>query len=206
MRASTLGMLSLLIGIPGCLSLRVPAPEVHEYRLDYPPPQIVGQPLPVVLRVAPFGAAAAYDRSGIVYRDDEYSTGAYFYRRWAAQPASMIADLLARDLTASGLFRAVQQGASVLPSDYDLTADVEEIEERTTAGLCTAHLRLRALLSRARAGSSSRVAFQKTYATDEPCSGNNSLDFVAAMSNALRTISTALQHDIYDAILRDRTP
>jgi ABC-type uncharacterized transport system auxiliary subunit len=206
MRPRLLLWLAVLVGVAGCFSLKVPPPEIHEYRLDYPTPYISGQALPVVIRVAPFDAAAGYDRVAIIYREGEYATGAHFYERWMTEPASMIADLLTRDLIASGLYRAVQQGVSTLPSDYSLSGEVEEVEQRITGSRCVAHLRLSVILSRPRARDVSRVVFQKTYSADEPCSGDDPSQFAAAMSHALEVISTDLQRDTYSAICQDRAP
>jgi ABC-type uncharacterized transport system auxiliary subunit len=206
MRPRVLLWLAALAGAAGCFSLKVPPPEIHEYRLDYPPPHISGQALPVIIRVAQFEAAAGYGRPAIIYREGEYATGAHFYERWMTDPASMIADLLTRDLTASGLYRAVQQGVSTLPSDYSLSGEVEEIEQRLTKSGCLAHLRLSVLLARPHARDASRVAFQKTYSADEPCSGDDPSQFAAAMSHALEVISTDLQRDTYNAISQNRSP
>ena len=192
-----------VVGLAGCVSLEISPPEIHEYVLDYPPPSVEGTPLPVILRMAPFGAVAAYDRQAIVYRSDSHATGTYFYDRWMAHPASMIADLLTRDLTASGLYQAVQQGASALPSDYHLSGEVEEIAEHVTGEGCSAHLELRVLLARARTLQDSRVAFQKTYSAQESCSGEGSRGFVEAMSRAMEEISTILQKDLYRAVSED---
>jgi ABC-type uncharacterized transport system auxiliary subunit len=194
-----------LAGAAGCLNLKVPPAEIHEYRLDYSPPRISGQTLPVVIRVAPFLAAPGYDRAAIVYREGEYSMGAHFYERWMTDPASMIASLLTRDLRASGLYRAVQEGISTFASDYTLSGEVEEIEQRITANGCVARLRLTALLTRSNAPNASRVAFQKSYTADEPCSADDPAQFAAAMSNALEVISTDLQRDTYNAISQDRS-
>jgi len=205
MKPCTALLLGALAGTAGCLSLKVPAPEVHEYRLDYAPPAIAAHPVPVVVRVAPFGTAAAYDSAAVVYRTDRYKTSTYFYERWAAYPTNMIADLLARDLASAATYQAVQQGASTLPSDYDVSGEIEEIEERVTEDGCIAHLRMRVLLARPRARGSARVLFQRTYEADEACAGNDAEQFVAAMSIALQTISLRLQQDINAAILEDRS-
>jgi ABC-type uncharacterized transport system auxiliary subunit len=206
MRPLALLWLATLAGAAGCFSLKTRPPEVHEYRLDYPPPHISAQALPVIIRVAQFDAAAGYDRAAIIYREGEYATGAHFYERWMTAPGSMIADLLTRDLRASGLYRAVQQGVSTLPSDYILSGQVGEIEQRITKSGCIAHLRLSVLLARPRARDASRVAFQKTYSADEPCSRDDASQFAAAMSHALEVISADLERDTYDAILQDRSP
>jgi ABC-type uncharacterized transport system auxiliary subunit len=194
----------IAVALPGCFTLTQPAPQLRDYRIDYPPPEIDAKPLAVTLRVPPFGVAAVYDRQAIVYRDSTYATGSYLYDRWVASPGSMIADLVARDLARSGLYRAVQQGPSILPSDYQLTAQIEEIEERYAGGGCTAHLRLRMLLLRTRATEGDPVVLRVAYAEDEPCTCNDAAALAAAMSRATERISAQMQRDVHDAIGRDQ--
>jgi len=194
-----------LVGVAGCFKLTAPPPAIQEYRLEYPPPSISGQPLPVVLDIAPFGSAAAYNRAAIVYRTSAYEMGTYFYERWITYPANMITDLLARDFTRSGFYRAVQQGASALPSDYSLSGEVDEIEERDYSKGCSAHLELQVLLFRSRPLLRPRVVLQKAYSADEPCSESTAEGFVAAMSKALESISAQVQRDVYAAIVQDRS-
>jgi ABC-type uncharacterized transport system auxiliary subunit len=196
--------LLVLLLLAGCVHLSQPAPRVHDYRLDYVPPVPVGTPLPVTLRVAPFGIAAVYDREAIVYRSDTYSTGRYFYHRWGSNPADMVADLLARDLAASHLYRAVQQGSSPLPSDYLLSGEVEEIEELPATSGCTAHVRVRILLARTWPGSAAPSLLQTTYTADEPCPCNDPRALAEAMSRGLERTSAQLQQAVYDAIAKDR--
>ena len=197
-------MLLPLAWVAGCLNLRVPSPEIRDYRLDYAPPVIGGAPLPVVLRVAPFRAATVYARESIVYRENPYSTGTYFYHRWMANPASMVADLVARDLSASGLYRAVQQGPSMLVSDYELAAELDEIEEQITAKGCVAHLSMRVLVTRMRATQEGDpVVLRNSYVADEPCARDDPQDLAAAMSRAMEEISTRLQRDLHAAIAAD---
>jgi len=193
-----------LVLLAGCVHLSQPAPKVHDYRLDYPPPVPVGTPLAVTVRVAPFGVAAVYDREAIVYRDDAYATGRYFYHRWSSNPGDMIADLVARDLAASHLYSAVQHGSAPLPSDYQLSGEVEEIEEAPRAGACTAHLRLRILLVRTHTGTTAASALQTTYTADEPCPCNDARALAEAMSIGLERISTQMQQAVYDTIAADR--
>lgn len=194
-------ILPLLIG---CAStFKVPAPNIRDYRLEYPSPTLSGAPLSVVLQLARFRSNAIYAREAIVYREGDYATGTYPYHRWVANPASMIADLLARDFSASGLYRAVQQGASLLIADYELGADIEAIEERVLTGGCSAHLSLRVLLFRTRV-SDTPVMFRESYVADEPCAATGPDALVGAMSRALQQISERLQQDVYNAIAADR--
>jgi ABC-type uncharacterized transport system auxiliary subunit len=202
--SSGLRSLPVLLLLAGCVHLQQPAPQVHDYRLDYVPPIVHGTPLPVTLRVAPFGIAAVYDREAIVYRSDTYSTGRYVYHRWSSNPADMIADVLARDLAASHLYRDVQQGSSPVPNDYLLSGDVEEIEELPAASGCAAHVRLRIALARRRTGTAARSLLQTVYTADEPCPCNDPRALAEAMSRGLAGMSAQLQQAVYDAIAADR--
>lgn len=200
MRRRICRFLALISLLPGCVRLNQPAPRTREYRLDYPPPLITGTPLPVTVRVSRFGVAATYDRQPIVYREDAYSTSTYPYDRWSTNPGNMVADLLARDLAASGLYRAVQQGPSVLPSDFELTGEIEEIEERKTDGSCSARLRERLLLLHVQPTTRDPVLLRTTYAEAEPCRCNDPRALAQAMSDALERISTRQQNVMYDSI------
>ena len=197
-RAARLAAGALLVGLSGCVHLSQPAPAIQDYRLAYTAPAITGAPLPVVLGVPALRVAAVYDRETMVYREGEYGTGTHYYSRWSANPGSMVADLLARDFADSGLYRAVERGLTLLPVDYQLTGEIEEIEERMTADGCSAYLRVRLLLVDARGGADA-VRLRKAYGGSEPCRCDADA-VAAAMSRALERISSALQHDTYDAI------
>ena len=188
----------------GCLTVSQPSPQIRDYRLDYPAPAIEGEALPVVLSIPTLSVAAAYDRESIVYREDGYSIGRYFYHRWTSNPGSLIADLLARDFARSGMYRAVQAGRSPLRPDYQLLGTVEEIEERATDQACVAHLALRVQLLRVAAGEGSPVVLQRGYSEDEPTTCGEPRVLTEAMSRSMERIAAALQRDAYDAIVSDR--
>ena len=196
-------LLALAGALAGCPQLRVPAPTMHDYRLDYAPPQVGGRPLAVVLQIAPLAVAAMYDREAIVYREGTYSTGTYPDSRWSTNPGSMVTDLLARDFSDSGLYRAVQLGPSLLAGNYHVGGEIEEIEEEPSAGGCAAHLRLRMLVARLRPGKGDPVLLQHAYTGEEPCPCNQPRALVAAMSQGLAKISAQLQREAYDAIAAD---
>ncbi len=204
MRAARSAALLWLGGVAaGCVPFRSPALAVHTYRLDYAPPAIPRAPLPAVLRLLPFEVAAVYDRDAIVYRDGPYVTGTYAAHRWSAAPGEMVADLLARDFAASGLYRAVQRGAALVGSHYALSGELEEIEEQVHQGRCAAHLRLRVLLVRAREGPGDAVLLRHAYSADEPCGRSSAAALAAAMSRALAQLSEEIQRDVYEAIAAD---
>jgi ABC-type uncharacterized transport system auxiliary subunit len=199
-------ILALLVGSVGCVKLAQPAPKIGAYRLAYtsPTPTSTAAALPVTLRIPPFAVDTIYDREPIVYREDPYSTGIYHYHHWSSPPGSMVADLIARDLAAAGLYRAVLQEASMITPDYQLDGYVEEIEERGKAPDCTAALRLRITLVRVRQTKGDPIVWQATYASDVPSACNDPRALAAAMSQNLERISTQLQHEIHDAMTHDR--
>ncbi|MFI5365880.1 MAG: ABC-type transport auxiliary lipoprotein family protein [Candidatus Binatia bacterium] len=196
--------LLMLVAVCGCVRLSQPAPEIRDYRLDYPPPSVNGTPLPAVLAVPSLRVAAVYDREAIVYRQGANATGTYFYTRWSANPGNMVADLLARDFAESNLYRAVSRGPSSLPADYEVTGFIDEIEERVAPAGCAAHLQLRVLLART-TGSGNPVRLQRSYGGDEPCTCDRPAALAAAMSRVLERISTQLQQDVYDAVSKSNS-
>jgi ABC-type uncharacterized transport system auxiliary subunit len=202
MSPRTPAALLLPILAAGCVTLSRPAPPTQEYQIDYDPPPVEGSALPVVIRVAPFHAADLYGTDAIIYREDDHRVGSYAYHRWVSDVATMIGDLIARDLAASGLYRAVLQGPSLLRYQYAIEATVERVEERVGPS-CTARVEIRALLQRTSAPAPEAVAFQRTYAADEPCAGKTVADLVAAIGRAARTISTELQRDVHETVAAD---
>lgn len=191
--------------LSGCVSLSAPPPPTQEYLLDYAPPANQGPPLPVVLRLSHMSIAATYARSGIMYRTSDHEIGSYTYHQWVTDPPSMIGDLLARDFADAGQYTAVLNGPSRLRPDYEVSGMIEEMEERIGDGRNTAHLQIRVLLRRLAVDTDKKVVFQKTYTADEPISGNNTSELVAAMSRSLQKISESLRRDVYEAISADLT-
>lgn len=195
-----IALLGICAALGGCFgAVAKPPPLVHEYRLAYVAPAIRGDPLPVTLRVGPVRVASTYAGAAIVYREDEHRVGAYNYHRWATDPGAMVGELLTRDLVDSGRYRAVEYGPSLVPADYVLMIEVEEMGERLRGG-CEAHVQLRVLLTRARPRDREGVVFQRVYDAGEPCAAGDAGQVVAALSAALARISEEVQSDLAAAI------
>lgn len=189
--------------LSGCVSMTVSTPPTREYVLEYAPPSSEGTPLPVVLRLTHMAVASAYAHNRITYRTSDHEIGAYAYHHWAADPAGMVRDLLARDFADAGRYRAVLSGLSRVRPDYELSGAIEEMEERIGNGGSTAHLKIRVLLRRLAADAENKVAFQRTYTADQPTPGDNTAELVAAMSRGLQQISESLRADVHQAIAAD---
>jgi ABC-type uncharacterized transport system auxiliary subunit len=198
----SLAVAVLFFALAGCFGgLSRPVPPTYEYQLDYPPPEADAASLPAVVRVGRFHAAELYSRTEIAYREDEYRVASYAYHRWATDPASMVGSLVARDLAASGVYRAVLRRPSPVRGDYEIDGEIEAIEERSGPP-CVAHVELRGLLLRSRGGGEP-IVFQRPYEADEPCTGNDPGSVVAAMSRAVANVSAALRQDVHEAIAAD---
>jgi uncharacterized lipoprotein YmbA len=181
--------LALALAVSACSAFRASPPEPHSYRLAYPPPAPAYDTPAGIVRVGPFTSAQVYDRLGFVYRDGTYGVGIDNYNAWIASPAGMLADLVARDLVTSRAASAVLQGPSAMTPDYELSARVEEIDERETGG-CTAHLRLRALFVHIDVKAPRQVLFEDIFASDQPCTPGDPSSFAEAMSKAAEDVST----------------
>jgi ABC-type uncharacterized transport system auxiliary subunit len=205
MRAAWITATAAATLLIGCAALR-PAPQVRTFRLAYPAPAAAGLPaLPVTVRVVPFGIAAAYDRQAFTYREGDYGVGVDYYNRWLGSPASLITDLVARDLAASGRVQAVLQAPSALPSDYELNGQIETLEEQGDGGGCVAHLRLRIFLVRAPAEGRRHVVLQDDFAADEVCHRGDPSSYAQSMSRAVQQVSDALRTAAVGAIAQDVT-
>jgi ABC-type uncharacterized transport system auxiliary subunit len=186
--------------LAGCAALR-PAPPIRTFRLTYPVPGPERTtPLPVTVRVLPFGIASAYDRQGFIYRSGPYDVGVDYYNRWIGSPASLITDLVARDLAASKTLQAVLQAPSALPSDYEINGEIETLEEDDEAASCAAHLRLRVALVAAPSTGARHVVMQDGFAADEPCTRGDPTSYAEAMSRAVQRASDAIRAALLRAL------
>lgn len=203
MRVLPRASVAAVVVLGGCAAMHS-APPVRTFRLDYPAPAAAGTaPLPVTVRVVPFGIVAAYDRQGFTYREGGYDLGVDYYNRWVGSPAGLITDLVARDLAASGSVQAVLQAPSALASDYEINGQIEILEEQDDAGACAAHLRLRILVVRIRSAKRRQVLLQEGFAADEPCRRGDPAAYAEAMSRAVQRVSSQLRAAALDAIARD---
>jgi ABC-type uncharacterized transport system auxiliary subunit len=192
-------VLILSLPLAACSAIRSGPPPVRTYRMDYPaPPPLAGAPNPATVRVIPFGIATVYDRQGFVYEDGHHGIADDYYNRWFAPPASMLTDLIARDLAASRRFTAVLRTPSSLPSAYELNGMIEALDEGPQDG-CTAHLRLRAILVRVPDRGPRTVILDDVLEASESCSAGDPASFAAATSLAVQHVSEQLQQRLSDA-------
>ncbi|MGM0574740.1 MAG: ABC-type transport auxiliary lipoprotein family protein [Myxococcota bacterium] len=119
-------------------------PQRRYYTLSFPSEGARGDgaaPLhPLTLRVDRFDAALPFDRSQIVYRESPYQFSYYSYRLWAAKPQRMLREVALRHLQTSALVRNVTRDYGQDLPDYELSAQVEALEEYDSGDVWYGHL------------------------------------------------------------------
>lgn len=176
-------MLALAAGLfTGCGAAR---PSKY-YELTIPGDSAVARetsPFPVTLLLGPLRASHMYREDPIVYSSPADTMGTYQYQKWAEPPNEMLAEMLLRELRASGKYRAVDFLRSNSRGDYILYGrlyDFKEISGSPVVARVTVDLELRESKSGA-------TVWTHYYSHDEPVRGKDVAAVVAALDrNALR--------------------
>ena len=191
--------------LSSCMSFNNPSNKIDFYTLEYDPPKINGlQPLPSVIRTERFSVAPIYNTNRIIYRDKSFQRESYVYYRWRANPGDLVTYFLGRDITDSGLFKAVLPYDSRFPFAYMLTGSVDEFLEWDMKQSWEAVLALSiTLIDEREPDISKRIIFQKTYRAQEPCQRKNPHALAVAMSQAMSRVSEEIIKDTYH-YMKDR--
>jgi ABC-type uncharacterized transport system auxiliary subunit len=130
------------LALTGCFFGRTV--ETKYYALDYiptpKPERLKKGPYPFTVRLREPTMAEAYRRSQIVYRQSAYQMQFYAYHLWVTDPDRMIGDLLLKHLRASRLFENASRSLEATRPDFQLTTDVQAIEEYDGPNNWYAHL------------------------------------------------------------------
>jgi len=170
-------MLLLVLGFDaGCGAAR---PSKY-YQLTVPgsaAPSADPNPIPITLLIGRLTSPALYHEDPIVYSSGGESMGTYEYHRWAEPPTEMIAEIMLRQLRASGHYRGVYTLRSDMHGDFLLHGrlyDFKEISGSSMVGRLTMELELRNIKTGA-------IVWTHFYSHDEPASGKDVGALVAAL-------------------------
>ena len=137
----------------GCGSLFGKVPVKQYYVMNYVPSvdtgNSVGRAYPYTLRLRELDIEEAYARTQLVYRQSPFELRYYTYKFWAVKPNRMVTDLIRNHIVSSNLVNHVvlRYDESHKP-DYELSGNIEAIEEYDSDQLWFAHLALRLSLVR----------------------------------------------------------
>ena len=170
-------VIALTVGLAaGCGASR---PSKY-YQLTVPgdgAPAANPNPVPITLLIGRITGPALYNADQIVYSTGGESMGTYEYQRWAEPPTQMIAEVMLRQMRASGHYRGVYILRSDIRGEYLLHGrlyDFKEVSGATTVGRVTMELELRNI----KTGTSVWTHF---YRHDEPVTGKEVGGVVAAL-------------------------
>ena len=194
--------LMLLSVLTSCIGLNSAPPQIDFYTLEYEPPD-AGPAITsdYILKVDRFHISAVYDDDRLLIRNQAFKRNEYSRHRWRANPAELVADYLARDLSQTAFFRAVVRTEPISDYSHLLTGTIEEFYQRSDGNHRLAILSLKVMLvDEASSPGDWNVLFQQRYAFKVPVSDPTPAGFVAGMSEAMRKFSTQLIDDIAAAL------
>jgi ABC-type uncharacterized transport system auxiliary subunit len=177
------------------------------YVLNYVPVQPSDRlhvaPYPFTVRVKELDVEDAYSRPSIVYRQSPFELRYYFYRLWAVKPNRMITDLIYNHLTAINLVsHVVRRFDEGLKPDYELSGDIEAIEEYDSDQLWFAHISIQLILTRVSDGA---VVFSRIYDNRKRVFNYSPDNVVKEMSAVVEFIMDQAVHDL-DAAFSKENP
>jgi ABC-type uncharacterized transport system auxiliary subunit len=185
----------LLLFAAGCPS--EPSLVINRYLLSYPPPKVNSAPLPTVLKIRGFQAAAPVQGESLLWRPGPYRRVSAVYSQWQVSPAAMVTDFLSRDFAASRQYRAVLRPEVDQPAPFEVEGVLLALHGEPGRVVISVQISLvRPLVTDV----SRRVIFQKTYRQTAPLQKDGPEAMVAAASRAMRKLSASVQRDIYVAI------
>ncbi len=134
-------------------------------------------PVPITLLIGRMTGSALYREDQIVYSSGGESMGTYEYHRWAEPPTEMIAEIMLRQLRASGHYRGVYSLRSDIHGDFLLHGrlyDFKEVSGSAEVARVTLELELRNVKT-------GNTVWTHFYSHDEPASAKDVSAIVAAL-------------------------
>lgn len=199
LRHSALAAALLLLS--GCFFGRTV--ETQYYMLDYiptpPTERLQKGPYPFSVRLRDPILAEAYKRSQIVYRQSAYQMQFYAFHLWVVDPDRMIGDLLIKHLRAARLFEVVSRTVESTPPDFQLTTDVQAIEEYDGPETWYAHLAIEYQLIHDKTGA---VVWKKLYDVRKAVEAQEPVFVVRGLTALLENVNDDLVKDLEDVLSR----
>ena len=187
----------------GCaLVVACGAPPTNYYRLHYP----IADSLPSAtadgtLAVERFRASQLLRQDRIVYSTSGEQLNYYQYHRWADDPATMVTNLVVRQISSRGIFRDVYYGRYERQPDYTLRGRLLSLEELDRGGSASARVVLEAELVKTKTGA---VIWSGRAERERPVAKKDVPSVVGEMSEAAREAISELGEGMAQAISRER--
>lgn len=182
------------------------APQRKYYTLSYPLEQDtenLNRPTlyPASLRIKKFTIAVPYNRPQLVYRQSPFEFQYYGYRFWAAKPQEMVRDMMKEHLQSLHIFNTVELEYTDKPPEYELSAEVDAIEEYDSGNDWYAHLAMKIELSRF---SDKKVLWRHSFDRKRPVYKKNPVYVIRTLSEILKTEMAVVAAGVDKAIATER--
>lgn len=191
MKGRNLIRFGVAASLAGVILLTVVAcggPQRYYYTLSYPEIEKDGGQIPPALhkgrlRVTRFTIGETYKRPQLVYRQSPYQFQYYGYRYWAAKPQKMLRDIFHEHLKIIGMFEAVEQDYGDKAFDWELSGEIDAIEEFDSGGVWFAHLAMKIELTRL---SDKKVVWRYAFDRKRKVEKKNPVFVIKALSEILK--------------------
>jgi ABC-type uncharacterized transport system auxiliary subunit len=155
-----------------------------------------------VLRLERVRVASPFERERFIYRTAETSFQSDFYRQFTSPPGVLVRQTTRDWLASSGLFAAVLDRGGDLAADWLLEGEVLELYadlRRGTAPSAVLSVEFRLLDARSHPA---EAVFQRRYAESVAAASPEPEALVAAWSELLGRVLTALEADLRSLVRR----
>ncbi len=177
--------------------------ETKYYAIDYipspKPERLKKGPYPFSVRLREPTMAEAYKRSQIVYRQSAYQVQFYSYHLWVVDPDRMISDLLLKHLRTARLFENASRSIEATRPDFQLTTDVQAVEEYDGPNTWYAHLAIEYQLLD---DSTGQVVWKQQYDLRKAVAAQEPVFVVRELTSLLESINDQLVVDL-EKVLQD---
>ena len=193
--------LTLLLLLPGCVTLERSYPDKHFFVLDIDGVKPLDNPHQGVLQISSVRISPRYQAKNFTYRLSDTSYESDFYDEFLIAPATLIAEELAKGLTRAAIFQHVIDSSSQLAPTHSLEAAVNAIYGDFRSGSAPkAVLEMEFFVSKETAGKS-EILMQKRYSKSVPLERRSADALVKGWNKGLEEILANLAADLKGANL-----
>ena len=175
------------------------------YVINYEPVPMTDRlspnPYPCVIRIKEFDIEEAYSRPQIVYRKSPYELLYYYFRVWAVKPTKMITDMVEKHLVSTALVsHVVRRFDEGFKPDYELTGNIEALEEYDNKDIWWAHLSLRFELTRLK---DRQIIYTQSFDKRKRVFQYNPEDVIRELSQIMDFIMSQVLKDIDNKLAKE---
>ncbi len=199
--ASLLLSFLLCLFVCGCINLsglKQTQHPVRYYICEYPAPSspaITDE----IIHLRRFQTVGVFNTDRLVIQTGPFTTEYDYYNRWVVKPATMISDLLFRDLSSSGLFKAVLAAPGHLLPGHELTGTLEALQAIKKPDGWEVELVLNILFYPYPDNNNQpkiEQIFQRRYQKRLACPNGRPDSIVNALSECMKQLSASIQTDL----------